>query len=474
MENRKVEFVQEQVPENILSNYQKNNRRVVEGRPRRNDAPIEEISEINEIGREKNPLVVYAKLLDRHRELSKRVRTLAEKISGIGDEKAQSRLEDLDAQRHVLHLEILECAKVFNKNAADVEMDLLALEGSAREYGIDIPIIKFDRQYDTSTYDLIVRKRDPEFIKIVNEARRLVGKKGLSRGEMEGPLHDFEEMLYTYLERCGVFASERTEFSSTLRDFEDAFSSIKAHFSGKDSGEDIYTALEGIAAVISYDLQLHRFLFPDEVILLYGVHTSPEGYGPGGRAREQRSGTTTLTPVQELEWSRARERQRENLNVYSIGFAQRMTELGRMMEDEPLARGWASEDIINHGEHRLYGLAVRAVNLEKVFARIRDNKEKYWRELDTNEGEAYVVFNTRGRKGGYYGDRNARTGKKFKCYEVPEMLSVPGFLKDQHAVDSYFVDGKGLDEDEAASAAYDFRLSFQEKESDHIWKIMNP
>ncbi len=96
----------------------------------------------------------YRLLLEKHKRLTDRYKRAAfrDRSTGTGE---QSRLADLDLKRHEVHLELLKIARKLGKNSSDVAVDLLALDGSLKEYQINLPVMTKEQLEKDQSVELL-------------------------------------------------------------------------------------------------------------------------------------------------------------------------------------------------------------------------------------------------------------------------------------------------------------------------------
>ena len=90
----------------------------------------------------------YRRLLSAHHRYTEKIRNISSGGFGGMDVLRQERLRDLDTKRNLLHRQILDFALQIGKNSSDVITDLFLLDGNAREYGVDLPLITWENSPD--------------------------------------------------------------------------------------------------------------------------------------------------------------------------------------------------------------------------------------------------------------------------------------------------------------------------------------
>lgn len=405
----------------------------------------------------------YRELLQKHHEITEVVRRLGETARRLPSDKSEWRLQEKDRERHEIHLELLREAKKFGKNDADVNTDLLLLEGSAKSLGVEIPIVDFSL-YGQGMMQRIYFQRNPRYIAIIQLIKHIKHEQNWSDQGVRTLIKNFQQRITELVSEAKYFFKKseggQEKYGTPLGYLISAERIILEYFQGNKDERDITYLKDHLLDELiwiskqSYDSDQ---CLPDEVVLLYGVESYPEAYGSEDRPGEEFDYET-------IGHGELDESKRENTIMFSAHFAQRMKRLKEFLNDEPLVRGWAAGNLEGHNDARLYGVAVRKKFLPMIISKIRDNKDRYWGDETQKIGTSYVVDDSEGN----WDWRNLENGELFDPFTTPEESSIPDML-----VDDNMMQMKDRRDDISKEKAQARDKEIAHKESDRIWKIMN-
>jgi len=95
-----------------------------------------ERSKIQQPSPEKQSLREYSAFLKRYQSSVKKIKTLQKRYPVPGDTEIMAKLQQLEKDRHEIHLQLLEKAKLLSKNDNDVLIDIIRQNRTLESYGL--------------------------------------------------------------------------------------------------------------------------------------------------------------------------------------------------------------------------------------------------------------------------------------------------------------------------------------------------
>lgn len=253
-------------------------------------------------------------------------------------------LLSLDKEKHDVHVRAQAVGQKLGKTLTEMDFDIMMMDGSAEDLGLDVPIIFPENEPVYHRYS----KTLFEVMKLVEEV-----------GDNPDKLPLFREQLKKYTNR--VYPKTKGELPICVTD--EANLGLGVLMKTKKPS-DYFPPLRTLAD--------NHPMLPNEVILIYGIERFAyvDQAGPVGYSHDC-----------------------QQQYIFSANFSKRIGGLVHLTEDFPAdVRMFASGELDFHGSHRVYGIAVDRDHLVEIVKKIHGDRSRYWTTIHDDRDARETVY----------------------------------------------------------------------------------
>lgn len=324
----------------------------------------------------------YQDLLKKHHKCDVRIRNIENADVISYTPKPQENKEELDKRRREIHLRLLETGVALGKTPADVCLELLLLDNSAAEFGLEAPLFSLENNPEIyrSFQEFLNLKESEErgaFYLLREQAKALMQDEQWYKNKAgaQALKEEVEKLLSPDGSTAALNPLDVKELQNIfLYFFRDELTEVLKKESLSESEAKIL--VQTMEAFLLTDFGFYEKIqylppvLPNEVVLVYGVENS---LGIDEKGREDNS------------W----DVDGRELN-YSKGFISRIKGLANLLNDEKGVREIIFGDTTLHGTYKIYGVIVDNKEILRIIEEIRNNKNKYWVE-DIEEKSSVIA-----------------------------------------------------------------------------------